>query len=51
MPEHNRITVIGGEDSEFGAFSLKVIPNIQSALDQEHDNNMKCGTSRQPDEP
>lgn len=28
------ITVIGGEDYEFGNFSLKVIPNIHSALDK-----------------
>jgi L-ascorbate metabolism protein UlaG (beta-lactamase superfamily) len=27
------ITVIGGEDYEFGTFSLRVIPNIHSALD------------------
>jgi len=27
------ITVIGGEDYEFGDFSLRVIPNIHSALD------------------
>ena len=51
VPEHNRITVIGGEDYEFGALSLKVIPNIQSALDQKHYNSIRCGTSRQPDEP
>lgn len=34
VPEQKLITVIGGEDYEFGAFSLKVIPNIHSALDQ-----------------
>lgn len=28
------ITVIGGEDYAFGAFSLRVIPSIHSALDQ-----------------
>lgn len=36
VPEAKLITVIGGEDYEFGAFSLKVIPNIHSALDQKH---------------
>ncbi len=36
VPEARLITVIGGEDYEFGAFSLKVIPNIHSALDQKH---------------
>ncbi len=36
VPEQHLITVIGGEDYEFGAFSLKVIPNIHSALDQKH---------------
>jgi L-ascorbate metabolism protein UlaG (beta-lactamase superfamily) len=30
------ITVIGGEDYEFGTFSLRVIPNIHSALDKKH---------------
>ncbi len=36
VPEAKLITVIGGEDYEFGAFSLRVIPNIHSALDQKH---------------
>ena len=36
VPEAKLITVIGGEDYKFGAFSLKVIPNIHSALDQKH---------------
>lgn len=30
------ITVIGGEDYEFGNFSLRVVPNIHSALDHKH---------------
>jgi len=30
------ITVVGGEDYEFGAFSLRVIPSIHSALDHKH---------------
>jgi len=33
VPDTSLITVIGGEDYEFGDFSLKVIPNIHSALD------------------
>ena len=30
------ITVRGGEDYDFGGFSLKVIPSIHSALDHKH---------------
>jgi L-ascorbate metabolism protein UlaG (beta-lactamase superfamily) len=37
------ITVIGGEDYEFGAFSLRVIPNIHSALDKKHYYNNTRG--------
>jgi L-ascorbate metabolism protein UlaG (beta-lactamase superfamily) len=33
VPEQHLITVRGGEDYEFGTFSLKVIPSIHSALD------------------
>jgi reactive intermediate/imine deaminase len=33
VPEKQLITVIGGEDYEFGTFSLRVVPNIHSALD------------------
>lgn len=33
VPDTSLITVIGGEDYEFGDFSLRVIPNIHSALD------------------
>ncbi|MDH5234153.1 MAG: Rid family hydrolase [Gemmatimonadota bacterium] len=33
VPDSNLITVIGGEDYEFGGFSLAVVPNIHSALD------------------
>jgi L-ascorbate metabolism protein UlaG (beta-lactamase superfamily) len=33
VPEEQLITVRGGEDYEFGAFSLKVIPSIHSPLD------------------
>jgi L-ascorbate metabolism protein UlaG (beta-lactamase superfamily) len=33
VPEEQLITVRGGEDYEFGAFSLKVIPSLHSALD------------------
>jgi L-ascorbate metabolism protein UlaG (beta-lactamase superfamily) len=33
VPEEQLITVRGGEDYEFGAFSLKVIPSIHSSLD------------------
>jgi L-ascorbate metabolism protein UlaG (beta-lactamase superfamily) len=33
VPDSSLITVIGGEDYEFDDFSLRVIPNIHSALD------------------
>jgi L-ascorbate metabolism protein UlaG (beta-lactamase superfamily) len=33
VPEEQLITVRGGEDYDFGAFALKVIPSIHSALD------------------
>lgn len=33
VPDSALITVIGGEDYDFGTFSLRVIPNIHSALD------------------
>jgi L-ascorbate metabolism protein UlaG (beta-lactamase superfamily) len=36
VPEEQLITVRGGEDYEFGSFSLKVIPSIHSALDHKH---------------
>ena len=36
VPEEQLITVRGGEDYEFGTFSLKVIPSIHSALDHKH---------------
>ena len=33
VPDSSLITVIGGEDYDFGDFSLRVVPNIHSALD------------------
>src|SRR5215472_13850841 len=36
VPEEQLITVRGGEDYEFGALSVKVIPSIHSALDHKH---------------
>jgi L-ascorbate metabolism protein UlaG (beta-lactamase superfamily) len=36
VPENQLITVRGGEDYEFGKFSLRVIPSIHSALDHKH---------------
>ena len=36
VPEEQLITVRGGEDYEFGAFSLKVIPSLHSPLDRKH---------------
>jgi len=36
LPEEQLITVRGGEDYEFGSFSLKVIPSLHSPLDHKH---------------
>jgi L-ascorbate metabolism protein UlaG (beta-lactamase superfamily) len=36
VPEEQLITVRGGEDYEFGAFSVKVIPSLHSPLDHKH---------------
>jgi len=36
VPEKQLIVVRGGEDYEFGAFSLKVIPSLHSPLDHKH---------------
>jgi len=36
VPEEQLITVHGGEDYEFGTFSLKVIPSLHSPLDHKH---------------
>jgi len=36
VPEQQIITVRGGEDYQFPAFSLKVIPSIHSPLDHKH---------------
>ena len=36
VPEEQLITVRGGEDYEFGAFSVRVIPSLHSPLDHKH---------------
>ena len=36
VPEEQLITVRGGEDYDFGVFSLKVIPSLHSPLDHKH---------------
>ncbi len=36
IPGDHLITVKGGEDYEFGAFSVRVIPGLHSALDDKH---------------
>jgi L-ascorbate metabolism protein UlaG (beta-lactamase superfamily) len=36
LAEDHLITVRGGEDFDFGAFSLKVIPSLHSPLDHKH---------------
>ncbi len=36
VPEEQLLTVRGGEDYDFGRFSVKVIPSIHSALDHKH---------------
>lgn len=33
VPDSNLITVLGGEDYDFGEISIRVVPNIHSALD------------------
>jgi L-ascorbate metabolism protein UlaG (beta-lactamase superfamily) len=43
VTDSSLITVIGGEDYEFGDFSLRVIPNIHSALDKKHYYNNTRG--------
>jgi len=43
VPDGALITVIGGEDYEFGDFSLRVIPSIHSALDKKHYYNNTRG--------
>jgi L-ascorbate metabolism protein UlaG (beta-lactamase superfamily) len=42
VPEEQLITVRGGEDYEFGVFSLKVIPSIHSALDHNYFSSAKA---------
>lgn len=36
IPEEKIITVKGGEDYDFGTFSVKVIPGLHSPLDEKH---------------
>ena len=36
VPDSQLITVRGGEDYEFGSFSLRVIPSLHSTLDRKH---------------
>lgn len=36
VPEEQLVTVRGGEDYEFGTFSVKVIPSLHSPLDHKH---------------
>ena len=43
VPDARLITVIGGEDYDFDDFSLRVIPNIHSALDDKHYYNNTRG--------
>jgi L-ascorbate metabolism protein UlaG (beta-lactamase superfamily) len=43
VTDSSLITVIGGEDYAFGDFSLRVIPNIHSALDKKHYYNNTRG--------
>ena len=43
VPDSSLITVIGGEDYDFGDFSVRVIPNIHSALDHKRYYNNTRG--------
>lgn len=36
VPEEQLITVRGGEDYDFGSFSVRVIPSLHTALDHKH---------------
>ena len=36
VPEEQLVTVRGGEDYDFGSFSVKVIPSLHTALDHKH---------------
>ena len=36
VPEEQLVTVRGGEDYDFGVFSVKVIPSLHTALDHKH---------------
>ena len=40
VPEAQLITVKGGEDFDFGAFSLRVVPSLHSPLLHKHYNNL-----------
>jgi reactive intermediate/imine deaminase len=49
VPDRSLITVVGGEDYEFPGFSLRVIPNIHSALDhKQYFNNARGITGTAP---
>lgn len=49
VPDSSLITVIGGEDYDFDTFSLRVVPNIHSALDNKrYYNNGRGITGNAP---
>jgi L-ascorbate metabolism protein UlaG (beta-lactamase superfamily) len=48
VPEGQLIVVRGGEDYEFGAFSLRVIPSIHSALFHKHYFNSRLAGNAPP---
>lgn len=50
VPDQQLITVKGGEDFEFGAFSVKAIPSLHSALSSKHyfDSGVVCRDVKAP---
>lgn len=48
LPDAQLIVVRGGEDYEFGAFSLRVIPSIHTALFHKHYFSSRLAHSSEP---
>lgn len=48
MPEDRVIPVQGGEDFDFGAFSVRVLPSLHSALDEKHWDGQRTEIAADP---
>lgn len=48
MPEDRVIPVQGGEDYDFGAFSVRVLPSLHSALDEKHWDGQRTEIAADP---